>query len=721
MYRRSRVILWSFVGGLGALATIIFITNSLGSRWKRVEKTAETSEASGTTRPATTPTTVTSQATTEHRDYAAMVAVFNPALTAPAPAPVDLTEAASVRLHSHIYICSRRDLWISHPLAPPTRQVLAVSGKSQAHLVRERVLFVRWIPNHREGWIAQLVVSREDGSCAWLTHKGETPIHLEHRALWDKAMFWNNAIILPTDRGVYALLSPDDDPNSLDFRQVYIELAEEDVQTDIRVRLMPDWSGLLAWAPPNRDGVPQGKGIVRFQDAQWQHLDPAEWPPATRHLVPLRDGSVLKVEATGPTTSRLTLSPLDQPEIDRQLIERLVEQLGDPDASLRDEAMSQLSQYGPGLWPILEALQPDQVPEANARIQRLLGHRVRPSLLGVTPVDDKFTLISWLSAGGAVFYCDGGVELPRPGQSPTVIPRAWVTVRPGESGQLLPEAMTRDLVPDRHHVDSLFGGGSFEWVVYDPDLGPRRFIGNRLVPLLQPGDRGKYNRVLGIDRQGRWVFKSTEEPDRALILDPAYADPTPRLPVWELATDKGVGWTDEGWPAVRMPQAAALKENGWQGIEEEKSPIQTTQSNVEASTQPAHRLLLTDGEGRHYFNGTDHLLMKGPDGRVVDSPLPPEAIGSTNPSLVRTKSGKLLLYNTPGRILRLREAANGFEVEATFTRGVPSTDDISRIWLDPADRLCIVHGGNTRLSIFFPEGYIPRPIARMMPAGDDAE
>ena len=36
-----------------------------------------------------------------------------------------------------------------------------------------------------------------------------------------------------------------------------------------------------------------------------------------------------------------------------------------------------------------------------------------------------------------------------------------------------------------------------------------------------------------------------------------------------------------------------------------------------------------------------------------------------------------------------------------------------RIWLDPADRICIAHGGN-RITVLFPLGRIPPAIAEKM-------
>ena len=57
--------------------------------------------------------------------------------------------------------------------------------------------------------------------------------------------------------------------------------------------------------------------------------------------------------------------------------------------------------------------------------------------------------------------------------------------------------------------------------------------------------------------------------------------------------------------------------------------------------------------------------------------------------------------------------AEPFDLEATFTRKIPSVAKPKRIWLDPAGRICIVDA--RQVLIFFPQGYIPPKIRDMMP------
>ena len=100
--------------------------------------------------------------------------------------------------------------------------------------------------------------------------------------------------------------------------------------------------------------------------------------------------------------------------------------------------------------------------------------------------------------------------------------------------------------------------------------------------------------------------------------------------------------------------------------------------------------------------------------------LPPEAAGSwEHPCLIEAE-GKLFLFNEAGRVVRLCRTpgeAEPFTIDATFTNNIPNVDDPRRVWLDPAGRIVIAHGGN-QLTILFPAGRIPPAIAQRMLASD---
>jgi hypothetical protein len=87
---------------------------------------------------------------------------------------------------------------------------------------------------------------------------------------------------------------------------------------------------------------------------------------------------------------------------------------------------------------------------------------------------------------------------------------------------------------------------------------------------------------------------------------------------------------------------------------------------------------------------------------------------------LRTREGLLFLFNAPGRIVRIRPTPDDeepFTVDAVFTRNVPNDPQPLRIWMDPADRICIAHSGN-RITVLFTIGRIPPAIVGMMGSGD---
>jgi hypothetical protein len=125
---------------------------------------------------------------------------------------------------------------------------------------------------------------------------------------------------------------------------------------------------------------------------------------------------------------------------------------------------------------------------------------------------------------------------------------------------------------------------------------------------------------------------------------------------------------------------------------------------------------LTAPDGTQYYDGRQTLTAIHPDGSRLIWPLPQKALGTGKPTLLRTRDGRLFLLNEPGRVVRIRptpDSVDPFKVEAVFTRGVPSDPTPLRIWLDPADRICIAHDQD-RITVLFPLGRIPPAIAQKM-------
>lgn len=237
-----------------------------------------------------------------------------------------------------------------------------------------------------------------------------------------------------------------------------------------------------------------------------------------------------------------------------------------------------------------------------------------------------------------------------------------------------------------------------------------------------------------------------------LIVDPHLPDTTPHLPGWLLPASVGKsGWDKDNWPVIYMdvkpdPVPWALTEQEWIVIDAKTQKVFTDPTDLPAppadlpapdtrpatttaatapSTGPATTQatpvdlgppLLVAADGTRYYDGRQALKVVRPDRPMVDWTLPEAAVGTGKPTLLQTKDGRLFLFNEPGRVVRVRPTPTGdapFEYEATFTRGIPSDSNTARIWLDPADRICIAHGGN-RITVLFPSGRIPPAIAEKM-------
>jgi hypothetical protein len=217
--------------------------------------------------------------------------------------------------------------------------------------------------------------------------------------------------------------------------------------------------------------------------------------------------------------------------------------------------------------------------------------------------------------------------------------------------------------------------------------------------------------------------------------------------VWIYTTAVTVGWDKDDWPVIKSGGAWALEEDGWRPLKSKEklftkpeevppvalarkqkaaasAPVSTPSATSPATTQ-AEDLgppLLVDHDGNRYYDGRNSLTVFERDGKRIDWPLPPAATGTGLGGklyLVRARDGLVFLFNRPGRVVRLRPTSEGdepFAVDATFTRNIPTSDAITRIWLDPAGRIIMAY--ETRMAILFPAGYIPPALAKLIPAGE---
>ncbi|HEV2293047.1 MAG TPA: hypothetical protein VGR35_04275 [Tepidisphaeraceae bacterium] len=688
-----------------------------------------------TTQPATTTTAPGSQAVVQAppRTYGEVLKAAYPQLatTQPMGVPLNLyTEAAHFILSDPVYVCSRLDLWLTRPDAEPAEAVLDNAIDEQTHLVRDHVAFVHWAPDDRGKWRPRIVAQRDDGGYELISPAGRIPVTGEHRYLWHRALSWGNAIVVPTQGGISVLTpggtieelhhafalpmspstAPSTGPATAEFSSE--PLAEPQVTFDSK--------GIIAWMPWD-DGKRGSSGAVRFAEGRFSPLGPAQgWPEKLVQVVPLLDGSVLQIvrDDSGRILPKLEL--LNQGNIDERAVTALVEQLSDADPEKRQQAYNQLTRYGPLVWPLLEKLSQEQPPEAAIRLQQLLANKTQPTMGGLTLVDGEMVTASRLPDGGVVFFAPAGVSFARENAEPAIVSPAWISIRPGKPVQLLPDRLLAGAAPPEQQIYA-FGE---EWVLTDDEHGPQHLMFNHAPRLLRDEEK-PFSQLYAIDRRGRWLFRKPAgaEPSRqTLIIDPTFPDPTPRLPIWVMEIHQGsTGWDENDWPCIKSGGAWALHEKGWRPVDESKQrmfnelPQTQTPSQMALLSEP----LLTDADGNRYYDGATMLHVVSKDNKHTVWPLPLSARGLPGGTLLRYEDGRLFLFNSPGRVCRIKPtpgADEPFTLEATFTERVPAAN-IARIWTDRANRICVAYDGN-KLAILFPQGHIPPHIATMIPASE---
>ena len=514
-----------------------------------------------------------------------------------------------------------------------------------------------------------------------------------------QAFSWNGSIVAPADGGVGVITSDD--------REIWFDTGSASP-----AQISADGHGLIVFTPPPLASAPFR--IRADLSRQPLSLDDG-WVSSLLQVVPLLDGSVLQICADGAEKVLLRVTNLESLPVDGALIESWVDQLSDASRTTRETAFAELSRYGPGIWPLLTRLEPDQPPAGKAALRRILGERLQPTLAGMTPVDGKLRLTQRLADFGSVFTATSGVRARDSLDRERLIRPACIAVRPGRAIALLPAALAREVASEKVSVYAW----NDEWIISDPTYGPRRFMSNHFETLLHEQDR-TFQHFVGVDRRGRWAFAPARDVrSPTLLIDPTLRDPTPKLPVWEIINREGsVGWDQADWPTTKRGGSWALHEAEWEAVDEKINPILTAlpQLSTPPATPQGRLPLLTAGDGTTYFGGRSDLLARRADGSEVRWDLPAHAVGSIDPTLIEAGESRLFLFNEPGRVVRIKPdpaARTPFVVEAIFTDKIPN-GAVRRIWLDPAGRIVIACDGN-RLAILFPDGSIPQKIAMKMP------
>ena len=620
--------------------------------------------------------------------------------TQPLAVPLDLSQAARLIITDPIYLDrSRGDLWITRSQGRPIEQVLhdAVDPKAvdpQSHVLRERVLYVHWSPTDDGPWVPFVVYQVDSSSTQVATVAGRKSLPSDRDYQWNRAFSWGRDAVVPTSHGV----------SIVHFGATISETYQPLTQGSARIQTLLDGEGLLAWATWKKD-ADGSDGAARYVDSKWIPLASANgWPKHLVYLVPLRDGTVFQFVGDEQSAIALQSAKLADAVIDEAAVRQWVAMLGDIDQDHRRKAFTELSTFGPGAWPILQKLLDQQPPQAQSMIRQLLKDKTHPTLSGMTLVGDRtLKLVNFLADGGAVFYAEQGVNLPGSQDPEAVIAPAWLSVRPGHYVELLPESMVTDLSPGTCNFQVV----GDQWIVTTDVAAPRLFFGAGLAQLTTEAEK-QFTQIIGIDQLGRWLLREPTKNEPTLIIDPHLPDPTPRLPVWQLAVAKSVGWDKDNWPVIENGPAYALNESDWRSLNKDESFVK----EMPPATQPAGaESLLKLADGTQYFGGLTDLRVTRPNGQSTTWSLPAIANGEGPATLLRTHDGRLYLYNSPGRLLRIAEtpdAIEPFKIEATFTRNIPSARTPTRIWLDPAGR--IDFAWDNRLAITFPEGYIPHDI-----------
>ena len=686
--------------------------------------------------PATVPTTAPRGPTTRLLDVARADHPGYPT-TQRLPDALDLRYADRLILKDPVHLDLMGNLWITRLDGPERFDFLKAAAAPDSTLVTaHRVAFVLWMVND-SGKALPGLICRTDEGFELVDYDGVRKLPDPH------GFDFGRAVVLYTPEKPYVVVPTRTGVCAFQFHQDPGDIVKSHVQVSQggTIQLVMDIRGVIAYAT-SADGVRGGHGVARFApDAAgkfaWTILTAAAgWPDALVYISPLLDGSALQISSDGEKVS-FSINTVDAEKVDEKTIQKWVDDLSANDPARREAAFKELTKYGPGIGPILERSMEDATPEAQLRLRQLLRNKIEPTLGGMSLVDGRMKLISRFVDGGALFYSDSGVSIPRGEEEPQIVAPAWLSLRPGRAVELLPSAIVGDLSPGKHRIETW----KSELLVIDPLQGPQRFIGNRLEPLLI-GKHRDFSQFVGIDVAGRWLFTSARRPG-ALIIDPRLPDVTPRLPGWMLPASQGpVGWTARGWPVIYMKSDKgdrpwALEEHGWRELDPEKEtvltdpppppkrPLRTATSATTTATAPAEdlgELILVDAAGNAYYDGKQSIVRIRGNGERVQWPLPATATSSMGPVLLKSAAGHLYLINAPGRVVRLREYWEPdhapFAVEAVFTRKVPDDARPLRIWLDPADRICFAHD-RVRITVLYPLGRIPPSIASLMPAEDE--
>jgi hypothetical protein len=476
-------------------------------------------------------------------------------------------------------------------------------------------------------------------------------------------------------------------------------------------------SGSVVAFRPWENGEPGSEKVLRLVTGEggkleWKAFEPEMFPSKPIHAFALTDGSTLVLSAGEDAGAELeVLLPFERKEADAGEVKKLIGELSAGNEEERKAAQGALARYGPSAWPVMEdALEGTELSgEARKTLTRLLGARAKPALGIFTLLPGPVRVMARDVDGALALYTFGGVSFLDLGKEKLRSP-ALLLAMPGAPVRLAHPSVMVD--PDDAKGGEEGEGGGMEGAVEEGKLprlqfrngellvlsrtkGLTRHMSNHLAPMLRQDLRG-FQQWVGTDRMGRWVFKNVAT-SQYLILDPGYADPTPRLPAWTMTIDGGkTGWDARDNPVIARgeKQVFRLGASEWQAVDEGK----------------AEERLVTKWEGKVTPSTT---RLAPPAATGVGSGLEPGTVAEQVFRPGKDPEGPVFVYNRPGRILRYsKNEAGEYVLDAKFTEHVPK-EDIRRVWQDPQGRLCIAHGAAS-LTILFPEGRYPPGLAPLI-------
>lgn len=636
-----------------------------------------------------------------YSDLVHSVRRFRDAIIAQTPTAPE--QAARIPLNRFCYVCPRGDLWVHDPNGLGLTVELPRAFHNQVHITREQVVFVHWIRSPKKHW--PLVVVRDDNNSYRLLRENDLPIRLERTDYhWPEALSIGDTIAVPCDRGV-AVIHFD-----TYVTQSYEQLVE---QTGELPQLAVIDQGFIAYVPAAR---PEAAGrVVRFERGRWvEDFGVESWAGPFLYLSPYADGSVLQIRPAESGKVRMTIAALDSAVADLRELKRWVEQLSADEQQARDDAHAHLTALGPSAWSAMEKMLPEVSVEAQIRIAEITRNASHPQLGRYEIQGNRLRRIWRLSDGGAVFLAEAGVSVATPNGDQQIDP-GWIAVRPGRPITLLPPALAQRLAIGSVELDAL----GEDWIL-SSEQGAGIFFGQELKPLTHEAT-ARYRKVVGRDRAGRWLLTSSGEEERSrdyLLIDPYVADPTPIIHVWTMEIEEGkIGWDRHNWPAVSRETAWSLRADHWTALEGELWQTEQTRFTRQDGVI-TFRQIGKLPNGSTVWTGGEFLELENPDGTRTRQRRPEDLPADVIDGVYHRNH--VYLLHPQGRLSRLKAEPmqpQPLTVDAVFSDNIPEIQGILRMWVDPAERICIATSDG-RLVVIFADAQMPAPMRDLIPAAE---